>query len=138
MSTEDNKALVRRFYGESVHTPTFLDELLAPTYVLYLPGNPPISGIEPAKQLMVAYTTAFPDLQLTTEDLIAEGNIVAIRNTWHGTHQGTFQGLPPTGKRVMFTGSDFFRCIDGKITEQWAELDTLGLLRQLGAILAIE
>ena len=58
MSTEDNKTLVRRFYGESVHNPAILDELLAPTYVLHLPGSPPISGIEQAKQLMVAYTSA--------------------------------------------------------------------------------
>ena len=134
MSTEDNKALVRQFYGKSVHNPALLDELLAPTYVLHLPGSPPISGIEPAKQLMVAYTTAFPDLQLITEDLIAEGDKVAIRNIWHGTHQGTFQGLPPTGKHVTFTGSDIFHCVDGKIAEQWADLDTLGLLQQLGAI----
>src|SRR5919201_5355454 len=95
MSTEDNKALVRRFYGESVHNPALLDELLAPTYVLHLPGSPPIAGIEGAKQLMVAYTSAFPDLQLTTEDLVAEGDKVAIRNTWRGTHQGAFQGLLP-------------------------------------------
>jgi steroid delta-isomerase-like uncharacterized protein len=134
MSTEDNKAIVRRFYGEGVHNPIILDELLAPTYILYLAGGLPISGIEQAKQLMVAYTTAFPDLQLTTEDLIAEGDRVAIRNTWHGTHQGAFQGLPPTGKQVTFTGSDFFHCVDGKITKQWADLDTLGLLQQLGAI----
>jgi steroid delta-isomerase-like uncharacterized protein len=137
MSTEGNKALVRQFYGKSVHTPALLDELLAPTYVLHLPGRPPISGIEPAKQLIVAYTTAFPDLQLTTEDLIAEGDKVAIRNTWHGTHQGVFQGLPPTGKHVLFTGSDFFHCVDGKIAEQWADLDTLGLLQQLGVIPAM-
>ncbi len=134
MSIEDNKDLVRRFYGESVHHPAFLDELLAPTYVLHLPGSPPITGIEPAKQLMVAYTTGFPDLQLTTEDIVAEGEKVAIRNTWRGTHQGVFQGIPPTGKRVTFTGSDIFRFESGKIAEQWADLDALGLMQQLGVI----
>ena len=134
MSTEDNKALVRRFYGESVHNPALLDELLASTYVLHLPGNPPIAGIEPAKQLMVAYTSGFPDLQLTTEDLVAEGDKVAIRNTWRGTHQGVFQGIPPTGKHVTFTGTDIFRCGGGNIAEQWADLDALGLMQQLGGI----
>ena len=132
MSTEDNKALVRRFYGESVHNPALLDELLAPTYVLHLPGSPPIAGIEPAKQLMVAYTSGFPDLQLTTEDLVAEGDKVAIRNTWRGTHEGVFQGIPSTGKHVTFTGTDIFRCVGGKIAEQWADLDALGLMHQLG------
>jgi steroid delta-isomerase-like uncharacterized protein len=134
MSTEDSKALVRRFYEEGVHNPALFDELLAPTYVLHLPGSPPIAGIEGAKQLMTAYTSAFPDLQLTTEDLVAEGDRVAIRNTWHGTHQGVFQGLPPTGKQVAFTGSDFFRVVSGKIAEQWADLDALGLMQQLGTI----
>ncbi len=137
MSTEDNKALVRRFYGEGVHNPALFDELLAPTYVLHLPGSPPIAGIEGAKQLMAAYTSAFPDLRLTTEDLVAEGDTVAIRNTWRGTHQGTFQGLPPTGRHVTFTGSDFFRFVGGKIAEQWADLDALGLMQQLGGLPAM-
>jgi steroid delta-isomerase-like uncharacterized protein len=137
MSIEDNKALVRRFYGESVHNPVLLDDLLAPSYVLHLPGRPTMSGIEPAKQLMVAYTSGFPDLQLTTEDMVAEGDKVAIRNTWRGTHQGTFQGVPPTGKHVTFTGSDIFHVEGGKIVEQWADLDALGLMQQLGLIPAM-
>ena len=134
MSTEDNKALVRRFYEEGVHNPALFDELLAPAYVLHFPGSLPISGIEHAKQLMVAYASAFPDLQLTTEDMVAEGDKVAIRNTWHGTHQGAFQGLPSTWKHVTFTGSDLFRFVGGKIAEQWADLDALGLMQQLGVI----
>ena len=134
MSTEKNKALVRRFYGESVHNPALLDELLAPTYLLHLPGSSAISGIEPAKQLMVAYTSGFPDLQLTTEDVIAEGDKVAIRNTWRGTHQGIFQGILPTGKYVTFTGTDIFRFVGDKIAEQWADLDALGLMQQLGVL----
>jgi len=137
MSTEDNKALVRRFYGEGVHNPALFDELLAPTYVLHFPGSPPITGIEQAKQLMAAYTSAFPDLQLTTEDMVAEGNKVAIRNTWRGIHQGAFQGLPPTGKHVTFTGTDVFHVVGGKIVEQWADLDALGLMQQLGGLPAM-
>jgi steroid delta-isomerase-like uncharacterized protein/deazaflavin-dependent oxidoreductase (nitroreductase family) len=137
MSTEDNKTLVHRFYDGGVHNPALFDELLAPTYVLHMPGSPPISGIEQAKQLMVAYTSAFPDLQVSTEDMVAEGDMVAIRNTWRGTHQGDFQGLPATGKHVMFTGSDFFRLVDGKVAEQWADLDALGLMQQLGGIPAM-
>ena len=134
MSTEANKALVRRFYAEGVHNPALFDELLASTYVLHLPGSPPIAGIEPAKQLMTSYTAAFPDLRLTTEDMVAEGDRVAIRNTWRGTHQGVFRGLPSTGKHVTFTGTDIVRFVGGKIAEQWADLDALGLMQQLGGI----
>ena len=137
MSTEDNKTLVRRFYEEGVHNPALFEELLAPTYALHFPGSPPITGIEQAKQLMAAYTSAFPDLQLTTEDMVAEGNKVAIRNTWRGTHQGAFQGLPPTGKHVTFTGTDVFHVVGGKIAEQWADLDALGLMQQLGGLPAM-
>ncbi len=137
MSTEDNKTLVRRFYEEGVHNTALFDELLAPTYVLHFPGSPPITGIEQAKQLMAAYTSAFPDLQLTTEDMVAEGNKVAIRNTWRGTHQGAFQGLPSTGKHVTFTGTDVFHVVGGKIVEQWADLDALGLMQQLGGLPAM-
>lgn len=137
VSTGDNKALVRRFYAEAVHNPALLDELLASTYVLHLPGSAPLSGIEPAKQLMVAYTAAFPDLQLTTEDIVAEGDKVAIRNTWRGAHRGTFQGIAPTGKRVAFTGTDIFHIVGGRIAEQWADLDALGLMQQLGGIPAM-
>ncbi len=62
MSIETNKALVRRFYAEGVHNPAFLDELLAPTYVLHFPGRQPVAGVEQAKMLMVEFTSAFPDL----------------------------------------------------------------------------
>ena len=86
---------------------------------------------------MVAYTSGFPDLRLTTEDMVAEGDKVAIRNTWRGTHHGTFQGLPPTGKHVTFTGTDVFHVVGGKIVEQWADLDALGLMQQLGGLPAM-
>lgn len=132
MSTDDNKALVHRFYAEGVHSPALFDELLTPTYVLHFPGSPPLAGVERAKQLMISYTSAFPDLQLTTEDMVAEGDKVAIRNTWRGTHLGDFQGLASTGKQVTFTGTDIFHLVGGKIAEQWADVDALGLMQQLG------
>jgi predicted ester cyclase len=138
MSTNDNKVLVRRFYSEGVHNPRLFDELLSSTYVLHFPGSAAIAGIEQAKQMMVAYTSAFPDLQLITEDIVAEGDRVAIRNIWQGTHHGSFQGIAPTGKRVAFTGTDFFRLAEGKIAEQWADLDALGMMRQLGVIPAAQ
>ena len=68
------------------------------------------------------------------EDLIAEGDKVAVRQTWRGTHTGNFQGIPPTGKPVTFTSLEVYRVTGGKLAEEWVELDMLGLLQQLGVI----
>jgi predicted ester cyclase len=80
------------------------------------------------------YLTAFPDLHLTIEDLIAEGDKVVDRQTARGTHQGTFMGIPPTGKQITVTAMNISRIVGGKIVEHWVELDTLGMLQQLGVV----
>jgi predicted ester cyclase len=77
---------------------------------------------------------AFPDLRLTVEDIFSEGDMVAARLTFQGTHRGEFQGIPPTGKQVAFSSIEVDRVVDGKVQEHWVELDQLGLMRQLGAI----
>src|SRR5437899_12851450 len=94
----------------------------------------PIQGIEAFRQFTSAFFTAFPDLQTTIEDLMAEGDKVAVRQTWRGTHTGNFQGTPPTGKRVTFTSIEVYRVAGDKLAEEWVELDVFGLLQQLGAI----
>ena len=77
---------------------------------------------------------AFPDIQTTIEDLIAEGDKVVKRYTIRGTHRGEFQGIPPTGKEVAFSSIEIDRMVDGKVSEHWFEMDLLGLMGQLGAI----
>jgi steroid delta-isomerase-like uncharacterized protein len=136
MSTEENKALVRREYEQGVNQGDFdvRNEALASNYVGHFAGLPPIEGIEAFKQFTSAFFTAFPDLQTTIEDLIAEGDKVAVRQTWRGTHTGNFQGIPPTGKQVTFTSLEVYRVTGGKLAEEWVELDMLGLLQQLGVI----
>jgi steroid delta-isomerase-like uncharacterized protein len=136
MSTEENKALVRREYEQGVNQGDFdvRNEALASNYVGHFSGLPPIQGIEAFKQFTSAFFTAFPDLQTTIEDLIAEGDKVAVRQTWRGTHTGNFQGIPPTGKQVTFSSLEVYRVIGGKLAEEWVELDMLGLLQQLGVI----
>jgi len=136
MSTEESKALVRREYEQGVNKKDFdvRDGALASNYVGHFPGVPPIQGIEAFRQFTSGFFTAFPDLQTTIEDLIAEGDKVAVRQTWRGTHTGNFLGIPPTGKQVAFTSTEFYRVADGKLAEEWIELDMLGLLQQLGAI----
>ena len=135
MSTDDNKAAVRQVYEAiSGHNLDGYIQGLAANYVDHSlpPGLPP--GIESSRMLMAGVFAAFPDLVITIEDMIAEGNSVAGRVTLRGTHQGDFQGIPPTGKQVAFTSIEVFRVGDGKITERWGEVDTLGMLQQLGAI----
>jgi steroid delta-isomerase-like uncharacterized protein len=136
MSTEESKALVRREYEQGVNKKDFdvRDGALAGNYLGHFPGIPPIQGIEAFKQFTSGFFTAFPDLQTTIEDLIAEGDKVAVRQTWRGTHTGNFLGIPPTGKQVVFTSTEFYRVAGGKLAEEWVELDMLGLLQQLGAI----
>ena len=136
MSTEISKALVRREYEDGVNQKDFgiRDSVLASNYIAHFPGLPPLQGIEAFRQFTSGFFAAFPDLQTTIEDLIAEGDKVAIRQTWHGTHKGNFLGIPPTGKRVSFTSTEFYRVANGVLAEEWIELDMLGLLQQIGAI----
>ena len=134
--TEENKAIYRRWFEEVVtgRNLALADELLAPDYVLHFPGLPaPVDG-EGHKQLLMMFFQGFPDWQETIDDVVAEGDKVVIRVTGSGTHQGDFQGIPPTGNRVLATGMGIGRLEDGRIAETWAEYDALGMMRQLGVI----
>jgi steroid delta-isomerase-like uncharacterized protein len=137
MSTEDNKALVRRFYEEGWNQGNLavFDELLAPNHVLHDPGFPqPIHGLEGFKQYYGGYATAFPGNQITVEAYIAEGDTVVSRWTGRGTHKGDLLGIPPTGKQVTVTGITINRIANGKIAEDWSNYDMLGMLQQLGVV----
>ncbi len=89
---------------------------------------------EQYKGLCQAYFTAFPDLHITTDDLIAEGDKVTKVWTAHSTHKGDFMGIPATGKSIVIKGIEVFRIADGKIAELWASMDNLGMMQQLGVI----
>jgi predicted ester cyclase len=136
MSTEVNKASVRRFYDEVFNKKNraVIDEFIAPNHVDHAapPGMP--AGLAGAKQLLGMYLTAFPDFHLTVEDMIAEGDRVVARFTMRGTQQGVFMDIPPTGKQVTVTAIDINRIAGGKSIEHWLEMDTLGLLQQLGVV----
>ncbi len=135
MSTEDNKALVRRFYEEvfNQRNLALVDELCTTTQVFH---NPPttLHGREEFKQLLSLYTRAFPDARFTIEDQIAEGNMVASRYTFRGTQRGELMGIAPTGKPVTVTGITINRIAGGKSEEGWLNFDALGMLQQLGVI----
>jgi steroid delta-isomerase-like uncharacterized protein len=84
-------------------------------------------------QALASLKEAFPDYAGTNELYVVEGEYVVTRWTYHGTHHGTFAGIPPTGKRVTFTGMSIDRVVDGRVVEAATEMDMLGVLRQLGA-----
>ena len=137
MSTEENKQLVLRWKDEiwNKRNVNIVDELYAPDYIGHMAGTPgPIRGREALKHLLAVYFAAFDDIHLTSEFLIAEGNLVAVYDTVRLKHTGAFQGIPSTGKEATITSTDIYHMVDGKIVEQWTEGNMLDLLQQLGVI----
>jgi predicted ester cyclase len=135
-SISANKELYRRWFEEVVTRGdlALADELLAPGYRLHFPGMPGPIDREAHKALVTMFRTAFPNWVETVDDVIAEGNKVVIRVTGQGTHEGVFQGVPPTRRQVTATGVGIGRIEDGRIAESWAAYDALGLTLQLGAV----
>ena len=136
MSTEHNKQLVLRWKDEiwNKRNSNIVDELYAADYVGHIVGTPgPVRGREALKHLLAGYLAAF-DIQITSEFLIAEGDMVAVYDPFRFKHTGPFQGIPPTGKEATLTSTDIYRMVGGKIVEQWVEADMLGLMQQLGVL----
>lgn len=134
MSTEDNKALVRRFYDEVFNNKNLagVDAFVAPNIIDHsLPPGAP-GEIEGVRQTITMFLTAFPDLNLTLEDIIAEGDKVVVRWTMRGTHQGASLGMPPTGKQFTLPGISLVRLDGGMAAETWVSFDQLVMLQQLG------
>jgi len=137
MSTEDNKALVRRFWQEVFNEQRLerADEFVAPDYLDHaaVPGQEP--GLAGARQQRWAtYFAASPDLHATIDDMVAEGDKLAVRYTVEGTQQGGLLGMPPSGKRFHVSALCIYRFAEGKIAENWEQADMLGLLQQLGVL----
>ena len=137
MGAEDNAALLRRMHAELLDSrdPSALDDFFADDFVSHSipPGLPP--GVEGVRSFFAMFREALPDVEVTIDELVAEGDKVAIATTIAGTHRGELMGIPPTGRRVSVMGLDLVRLRDGKIAEHRGLTDTVGLLRQLGPIL---
>ena len=135
MSIEENKRTVRRFFevGPSKGDLDAANELLTPGFVLHvpLPCSPGVQGID---EVVTACRAAFENLNVTVEDMVAEGDRVAARFTARGIHKGPFMGLPPTGKPIVMTGMEIFRLENGRIAELWGEANLIGLMQQLGIL----
>lgn len=134
MSAEENKAIVRRYLEETWNQRNLavIDELVAPDLIQHVRNVPP--GRQGIHQFFVTLFNAFPDVHFTLENMMAEGDKVVWRFTVHGTHQGSFRGLAPTGKRIVLTGMAISRMQAGRLAENWNETDDLGMLQQLGVI----
>jgi steroid delta-isomerase-like uncharacterized protein len=126
-----NKALVRRWIDEGFNARRLAvaDEIFAER--LAVNGN--AVGREGLKQSMSRHLAAFPDLRVVVDDMVAEGSKVGLWYTVEGTHRGEFEGVPPTGKRVKWSGVDLFILENGRVSEVRFLSDLIGLLRQLGA-----
>ena len=133
MSIEENKAIFRRVIEEGWNKGNLFvfDELVATDVVHH--GNK-TRGLDAFKKTISADMTAYPDLQITIEDIFAEGDKVVVRYTFRGTQEGETEGIPPTGNHVTVTGIFICRCEGGKIVEEWENWDDFGLLQQLGKI----
>jgi len=133
MSTEANKALVRRYYNEVVNERKLavIDELFAPGFTARASNYPPV-GLDQFRQALGMSHNSFPDLKITVEDQIAEGDKVVTRWTARATHKGSFIGIEPTGKTLTLTAIHIHRVADNRIAELWEEINLLNVIQPDG------
>jgi steroid delta-isomerase-like uncharacterized protein len=133
LSAEANKQLVQRLHAELLESRDVdvVDRFFADDFVSHNipPGLPP--GAEGVKRFFAMFRDAFPDVSVTVDELVAEGDRVAVATTLTGTHQGELMGFAPTGRPVSVTGIDVVRIADGRIAEHRGLTDIVGLMRQL-------
>jgi steroid delta-isomerase-like uncharacterized protein len=131
--SEQNKTLARRWFEDMFNRGDLdaANEILSAEFVDHLPREEE-RGLEELKHYVSIYRTAFPDIQDTVEDIVAEGDKVVVRWMSRGTHEGEFMGIAPTGRHVTFTGMRLFRISENKIVESWVNIDERGLQEQLG------
>lgn len=132
---EDNKERTRQFYAAmSEGNLDAVDEYIAEDFV----DHEEFPGIsrdkEGVRQFFTLMRGAFPDFQMEPQEMIAEGDLVAVRAVFTGTQEGEFMGVPATGRTVQVGGFDIIRIRDGKATEHWGLMDAMTMMQQLGAI----
>jgi steroid delta-isomerase-like uncharacterized protein len=137
LTAAENKEVVRRFVDECVnrHRADLLEEFLGPRLTMHpgTPGSAPATeGVDQLRESFRRLRAALPDLRVTLEALIGEGDLVAARWTATGTHSGELAGVPGTGNPVRWGGVDVYRLADGRITEWWRNDDFVHLLAQIG------
>jgi steroid delta-isomerase-like uncharacterized protein len=136
-----NKATLIRFHdavntGDEKAISKTIDEVVEPDVLFHAPVPTGTTGKQALKQVWSVLLRAFPDLHVTVEDVIAEGDKVVARNTVTGTHQGEYKGLPPTSRSIIYNEIFIFRFAGGRIAEIWGVVDVLAQMKQLGMISA--
>ena len=136
-----NKATFRRFHdaintGDAATISKTVDEVVEPDVLIRTPLPVEATGAPALKQAMTMLLRAFPDLHLTVEDVIEEGDKVVGRTVVTGTQQGEYMGLAPTGRSVVYDEIFIFRFVNGRIAETWGVVDVFAQMRQLGVIAA--
>ena len=136
MSESENRAVVQRFLEEVINEGRLeqADEIVAEDFVELDPLPGQRQGREGLKEVIGMLRAAFPDMHWVVEEMIAEGEKVVTRFTWTGTQQGTFMGMPATGRSVAVKGVVIDRIIGGMMTDSRILMDTMGMMQQLGAI----
>ena len=135
MSTDQNKKIVQQLFNDAINARNLsvADEVIAPGFVNHGMQSP-TNGPEGFIQVIQQFTNSFPDMKVQLEEVIAEGETVATRGSWKGTHKGNFMGIPATDKQVHVSYIDIWKVRDGKCVENWVQMDMVGLMQQLGAI----
>lgn len=131
----DHKAMAERWFAEvmSEGKVDVIDELCAQDYIEHDPFPGTSADLAGLKDSIGILRSAFPDAQVSADDIIAEGDRLAVRSTLRGTHDGDFMGIPATGKKVEVAGYDIVRFEDDKAAEHWGVIDAAALMEQLGA-----
>jgi len=140
MSTDTNKALVRRWIEEgwNAHNLALIDAIYTHDVVQHDPRSPlPVTSSEALKQYVGGLLTAFPDIHFAIDDLLADGDRVVWRFTAQATNTGPLMDIPPSGERATVTGIVIFRVAGARIAEVWVNYDTLGMLQSIGVIPAM-
>jgi steroid delta-isomerase-like uncharacterized protein len=136
-SPEEAKEIIRRWNEEGWSGGKYdlAHEIISPDMTVHGAGGQTVGmGPDGLIDLIRTWRTAFPDGRMEIDELIVEGDTVAIRNSWYGTHQAEFYGVPPSGKSVAVTSIGLDRVRDGLVTEGWGELDMVGMMQQMGAL----
>ena len=136
MSIEENKVIARHWNEEVWNKGNLgaIDDLFATDFVFNYPPPGAAPNRDGYKQFVTRNFATWADIHCTVEDMFGEGNQVAVRWTWSGAHTGELMGIAPTGKQVTMTGISIMHIVGGKITKEWTEMDTLGMMQQLGVI----
>ena len=134
--TAENKKIIRRVFDELYNQGNLdvADEIYSAEYIWHNVSGPDVHGAEGMKEHVALVRSGFPDIKITAEDMIAEGDKVVTRWKIVATHKGEFEGIPPSDVQVKFTGILISRIADGKVVEDWENSDVLGLMQQLGVI----